>query len=213
MQRISERISFTQTADRLVLVISNNISPFWRYFFLIISIVIVVGVGVSLYDMSMDVSFRKPHKMIIGIGSISAGVIWLNKTFKKEIVEVDKTNLSLRTQTLFSNRIKIYSLSDIAHFRFAGGNTFTEHALKVNDFDYLGAQTAEKQLQHVIKDGTLEFFCKGKYIRFGLNVTSWDAEEIITHIEKFSGNNLQLDDSMEKLLDELKNEDENSDDL
>ena len=42
-------------------------------------------------------------------------------------------------------------------------------------------------MQFLIQDGTLGITCNGVIERFGKNIASWDAEEIIDRIEKFTG--------------------------
>lgn len=208
MHRISDRIHFTETSDKFTLEISNGVPVIVKYIFIILTPCVLIGVFfVFASIISLDELAINFLKILGGFLSLIAGILWLNKTIKKEIVEVTKTTLSIRLKSLLRNRIKTYLISDIAYFKCVVENAFTKNSLHVGSFDYIGVQTGERQLQEVIKDGTLEFFYQGARVRFGIDILSWEAEEIIFRIGKFTGNNLQLDDSMEKLLDDLKDVD------
>jgi len=203
MHKISDRIYFTETPDKFTLVISNGLPRILKYIFVVQSICILIGMFayvVSSFSVNDSVSY------VYGILYVFMSIAYLKRAFRKEIVEVTRTVFSIQKKTLFVNKIHSYLISDISHFKFIGENKFTPHALQVYNFDYLGTQTAEIQLQDVIKDGTLEFFCKGERIRFGMDVLSWDAEEIIFRIQQFAGNNLQMGDAMGELLEELNND-------
>lgn len=53
-------------------------------------------------------------------------------------------------------------------------------------YPYAGWGVSEKEVQYVIDDGTIELFYNGATRRFGKNIASWDAEEIISRIERFT---------------------------
>jgi hypothetical protein len=199
--KINNRICFTESADNFVLVISSGLKPIVKHIY-IMSIICFTGMFfLFLYNMLLENSI-----ILFGLCflCISVSIVYLKRVSKKEIISINKTTISITQKDFIETKFRSYLISDVFYFRYAGENKFTSHSIGVNNFDYLVIQTTEKEIQNIIKDGTLEFFCNGERVRFGMDVPAWDAEEIISRIEKFTGNNLQIDDSMEQLLDELK---------
>ena len=85
-QRISNRIYFIEAPDSFKLVISNDIPVFLKYFFLVMSILVLILTFVLVVpDISLDDFVRKPIKITSGFLSILACLIWLNKHSKQRL--------------------------------------------------------------------------------------------------------------------------------
>ena len=205
---MEENLKFTETDSQLTVEIVPVIKPIEKIVF-IVKTVFYVGIGIGLMAVLIfqmrDLSF-----ILLGFFAILAvyflvGRTYFNNTFYKEIIEITKKDITVIDQYPFSKKLKTFPIADISHIGFVGQRKYTPHPLDGNTMDFNGFATMEKEMQYLIKDGTIEIFYNGAGRRFGKNLPSWDAEEIIEKITAFTGNNLSIDDKLEQMLEELNN--------
>jgi len=127
-----------------------------------------------------------------------AGKKYLNRVFYKEIVEVDKNNLTIIDKYLTSKETISFPITEISSIGFVGQHNYTRHPLDNDTMDFTGFGVAEREVQFLIEDGTIEIYCNGVTRRFGKNIASWDAEEIVNNIKRFAGNRLTVENTMKK---------------
>lgn len=203
---MEENLKFTETNTQLKIEIIPVIKPIEKIVF-ILKTVFYAGIGIGfmavLIFQMKDLGF-----MLIGLFAVVAvyflvGRTYFNNTFYKEIIEVTKDDIKVIDQYLFAKKIRVFPIAEIAHIGFIGQRQYTRHPLDGDNMDFNGFATMEREMQYLIKDGTIEIFYNGAGRRFGKNLPSWDAEEVIKRIAAFTGNNLNMDDKMEHLLEEL----------
>ncbi|MES2653991.1 MAG: hypothetical protein V4620_00270 [Bacteroidota bacterium] len=203
---MEENLKFTETDSRLTIEIIPVIKPIEKVVFIVKSL-FYVGIGVGLMAV-LIFQMSDLGLILVGFFAILAvyiliGRTYFNNTFYKEIIEVTKDDILVIDQYPFSKKIKTFPIAEISHIGFVGQRKYTQHPLDGNAIDFNGFATMEKEMQYLIKDGTIEIFYNGAGRRFGKNLPSWDAEEIIKRITAFTGNNLNMDDKMEQMFEEL----------
>ncbi len=202
----TENLKFTETDSRLTIEIIPLIKPIEKIVFIFKTLFYV---GIALGCLALIIFQYKDFNLVVlyffGVLILYflAGRNYFNNTFYKEIIEVTKDDMKVIDQYLFAEKIRIYPIAEIAHIGFVGQRKYTRHPLDGDSMDFNGFATMEKEMQYLIKDGTIEIFYNGAGRRFGKNLPSWDAEEIIQRITAFAGNNLSMDDKMEQMLEEL----------
>jgi hypothetical protein len=153
------------------------------------SIFIITAILTTISDMTVA------SLVLIGMCVLYfiAGRKYLNRVFYKEIIEVNRDKLTIIDKYLTSSATISFPLREISSIGFVGQHNYTRHPLESNTMDITGFGVAEKEVQYVIEDGTIEIYCNGITRRFGKNIASWDAEEIVNKIKKFAGNSLGMD--------------------
>lgn len=207
----AENLKFTETDSQLTIEIIPLIKPIEKIVF-IVKTVFYAGIAVGCLALIIfqfkDAIFYILYFFAILAVYFLVGRTYFNNTFYKEIIEVTKDDIKVIDQYMFAEKTRIYSIAEIAHIGFVGQRKYTRHPLDGDSMDFNGFATMEKEMQYLIKDGTIEIFYNGAGRRFGKNLPSWDAEEIIQRIVAFTGNNLSMDDEMEQMLEELRNTNE-----
>lgn len=115
------------------------------------------------------------------------GKKYLEKVFYKEYILLNRETLTLVQKTMWERKDKKVFVKDIQFFGFAGELEYTKHPMDNPIVDFTGLGTTEREIQFIIDEGTIEIETNGQVIRFGKNVPSWDAEEIIGKAESYLG--------------------------
>lgn len=126
-----------------------------------------------------------------------AGKKYLENVYYKETIRVSSTDLTVIIKKLTQSREHTFAIKDITSFGFAGEEVFTKHPMHNDVIDFTGLATTERELQFLIAEGTLEIETAEHRFRFGKNMASWEAEEIIAKLEqhfktKFANKHHQL---------------------
>jgi hypothetical protein len=141
-----------------------------------------------------------------GIACLFAGRSFIKNSFYKEKIRVTSVELVISIPSFWSSKQEVYDLAYISCMHYAGRENFTDHPLYTNTTDFTGLGVGEKQVQYLIEDGTIQFEYNNATHRFGKDVASWDAEDIIQRIEIFSGVDVhtRFESAEEKLMRELE---------
>jgi hypothetical protein len=108
---------------------------------------------------------------------------YLGKVFYKEFILVSPEQLVVVHKTWWEEKKHEFEIKDISFFSFAGYFEYTKHPMDNKIVDFTGLGVGERELQFIIDEGTLEIETPEKVLRFGKEVPSWDAEEIIKEAE------------------------------
>ncbi len=112
---------------------------------------------------------------------------FLEQVFYHEYLELKPEGISLHYKTFLQQKETFFEKENIKQFGFAGQVPYTHNAMHNPVFDITGLEASEKELQYVIDKGTLEIETEDGKHRFGKNMASWDAEEIIAQVEQYYG--------------------------
>ncbi len=123
------------------------------------------------------------------------GKKFLEQVFFQEYILLNKQNIKIYHKTFLQEKETIIAINEIKHFGFAGQQPYTHNAMHSEVMDITGLQAGEKELQYVIDKGTLEIETEHLKHRFGKNLASWDAEEIIYKVEMFLGRGFNKNES------------------
>jgi hypothetical protein len=116
---------------------------------------------------------------------------FVRRLTRREIIEVTPSAIILTERYFMGEKKRTFDLEHIPAIFFAGTEDFTRHPLDGNYAD-IGFRGMEALVQYQITDGTMIMQYGKRYIRFGRNIPSWDAEEIIAAIEQFTGRSLMV---------------------
>ncbi|MFH6996051.1 hypothetical protein [Flavobacterium sp. FlaQc-48] len=108
---------------------------------------------------------------------------YIASTFYDEYVIVDETILKVVYKSLGKFQETRFELKEIRHIKYVGEENFTKHPLDNETMDYLGFGAAEKEMQYLISEGTIEIKSDETEFRFGKNIPSWEAERVISAIK------------------------------
>jgi hypothetical protein len=111
---------------------------------------------------------------------------FIRRLTRQEIIKVNATSLIITDKYMFGESSKSYDLQHVSRIFFAGTENFTKHPLDGNHAD-IGFRGMEGMVQYQITDGNIMVLYGKRQIRFGRNIPSWDAEEIIDAISKYTG--------------------------
>lgn len=188
----------TETADALRIDFPNNMKPIVKFGFLFqafmifaFSISFLTLIFYTAFEMSNWYALVFLIPATFAVLYLIGGRTYLKKlTYTQEII-VRKDSLKIVESALFTETIKTYKAEDMSYLSFAGQQDFTNHIMTNNTFDAMGFSTQEKEIQTLISDGTISFFYHGETIRFGNNIPSWDAEEILERINLITENQIR----------------------
>lgn len=132
-----------------------------------------------------------------------AGKKYLENVYYKESIRISPTDLTVVIKKLGQSTQHSFSIKDITSFGYAGEEVFTKHPLHNDVIDFTGLATTERELQFLIAEGTLEIETAEQRFRFGKNMASWEAEEVIAQVENY------LDSKFENKYSQPDAEDDN----
>jgi hypothetical protein len=116
---------------------------------------------------------------------ILASRTYFASIFMSEHIIVDCHKLSYKKTVLFFTKTIVFPIDKPISIKHIGRQKFTKHPLDSGTIDYTGLGTAERELQYLIKDGTMELTGGKTKLIFGREISTWDAEVIISKIHKF----------------------------
>ena len=196
-----------ESKDKLTIELTPPKSPIARA---ILIFQVIIFFGLSTYFLIRILSNVRDNLgiailffIVVFIGAFLLGKKFFRAASHTEILEITTKQLVLIDKYIFSTEIATFSIPKISHLEFVGEEQFTKHPLEGDSLDYTGLGVRERAIQSFIADGTIEILYNGRARRFGKNIPSWESEEIITRIKKFTGSNLSAGDSVTQLLDEL----------
>lgn len=109
---------------------------------------------------------------------------YIANAFYEEYIIIDNGMLKVFYKSLGKFKENKFELNKINHIKYIGQENFTKHSLENESMDYLGFGAAEKEMQYIISEGTIEIKTNKTLLRFGKNIPSWEAERIILAIEE-----------------------------
>lgn len=112
---------------------------------------------------------------------------FLEQVFYHEYLLLMSNGITLYYKTFLQEKETFFEKENIKQFGFAGQVPYTHNAMHNPVFDITGLEASEKEMQYVIDKGTLEIETNDLKHRFGKNMASWDAEEIIAQVEQYYG--------------------------
>jgi hypothetical protein len=148
--------------------------------FLIAPVLIYIG----LRDIS-EITFFAVILLGGGILFLFVGKKYLDNVYYKEQITLRPTTLTISIKKIGSLKEYNIDVTEIQYFGFVGDHEYTEHPMDNNVVDFTGLATTERELQFVISNGNIEIESEDEILRFGKNVPSWDAEEIVSKVERY----------------------------
>ena len=146
--------------------------------------------------------------MIIGSDtSRSANVIWLiaitflllytlfcfllarsfiRKLTQEETICVNATHITIIDKSLFGKKERRFDLKFVKQISVAQAEDFTPHPMEDNNAA-INFAVNERLIRYQISDGNMMIAAGKIQHRFGKNIPSWDAEEMILEIERYTG--------------------------
>ena len=187
---MAKEIKYYKTKDKLIITILPIMKPI-IVFGIIFQGIIVIGLSaffiiIILQSLNQSGFWSiAPISIIVSVLYFFVGRAYLNRVFYKQTIEVSKDVFKIIDQYIIYSKDKEYSVNKIEHLHYVGREKFTPHPLANKTLDPTGLSVTENEVQYLIEDGTIEFTYDGSQVRFGKNIPSWDAEEVIDKIEKF----------------------------
>jgi len=128
------------------------------------------------------------------------GKKFLEQVFFQEYIILNKEQIKIYHKTFLQEKEQVFNLNELKHFGFAGQQKYTHNAMHSEVMDITGLEANEKELQYIIDKGTLEIETETSKHRFGKNLASWDAEEIIYKVEMFLGRGFNKNENLKDIL-------------
>jgi hypothetical protein len=114
---------------------------------------------------------------------------YIANTFFKEYVVLDNKKIKIVYKSWGKFKESEFEFKKVEYIKFVDKENFTNHPLDSETIDYTGFGVAEKELQKIISDGTIEIKTDEKKFRFGKEIPSWEAERIIDEINNYRNKN------------------------
>ena len=157
--------------------------------FAFMGFLIMLGVGAFLF-MALTII---TDITVLAVFLIGAAILffyiskkYFQNVFYKEQIMVEGDKLIVSNKSWGTEKVYEFNMNDISFFGHVGMREYTEHPMNNNVVDFTGLGTGERELQYLIDDGTIEISTEDEVLRFGKNMSSWDTEEVITKIEKYT---------------------------
>lgn len=189
-----DKIRYSWGSNHLHIVLGDRAAPrikalYWGEFLL------TSGMATVFLLQSLPIMHSVLH-LIAGIGSAFlyalAAYRFFSRMFFREEVWLDEEYLMIVNATPFKRKIRKYEWQDMGALHYAGKMQKTDHPLKGQCYDYFGFETQEQLIQNIHDEGNLYFNYQGYAVRFAIGVYSWDAEEMVSMMKIYMGNNLRL---------------------
>ena len=117
---------------------------------------------------------------------------FLSRMAYREELLLENAHFTIIQTTFLKKQVQRYLWTEIGHIHYVGKDKKTDHPLKGRNFDYWGFETHEQVIQRLHQEGNLYFNYDGYAVRFGRNVYSWHAEEMVRMMKLYIGDKLQL---------------------
>ena len=130
----------------------------------------------------------------IGVSAIYIMAAWrfLSRITYREQIVLDNAHFTIIQSTFFRKQVQHYSWNEMGHLHYIGKDKKTDHPLKGKTIDYWGFEAHEHVIQQIHHEGNLYFKYNGYSVRFGRNIYSWHAEEIVRIMRLYAGDKLHL---------------------
>ena len=112
---------------------------------------------------------------------------YFENIYYNEYIFLNPNTLTIVIKKLGNIKEYKFDIKDIQYLCFAGDLQYTKHPMDNDVVDFTGLATTERELQFIINEGTLEIETEDETLRFGKNIPSWEAEDIISTAETYLG--------------------------
>jgi len=108
-----------------------------------------------------------------------------------EAIEIKRDSISIFDRYMFRKKSVVFNLSDVVSITYVGYGDLPKAADRFTHFDNGDSEEKESAISDDAEKGNIIIQTKDGQHRFGKEVPSWDADEIIVAIEKFTKRNLK----------------------
>ena len=108
---------------------------------------------------------------------------YMANTFYQEYIILNNEKIKIVYKSLGKFKENEFELKNVKYIKFVDERNFTNHPLDSKTMDYTGFGVAEKEVQKIISDGTIEIATAETKLRFGKEIPSWEAERVIDEIK------------------------------
>jgi hypothetical protein len=137
-----------------------------------------------------------------GVLYILAAVRFLSRISQREQLILTPHHFTIVRRSLITRGVQHYQWRYMGPLHYLGKDQKTDHPLKGISFDYFGFETNEHFIQNLHRDGSMYFHYHNCPVRFGRFVYSWHAEEIVSMMKLYIGNELQLGAEWKRMVQE-----------
>ena len=123
---------------------------------------------------------------------------FINKATESEKLFVNQERLDIISSSLLKVDRKSFLVNEIHDFKFLEKERYEPHPLKGETFDYLGFQTEQQIIQDLHSEGRASFIYRGRQVRFGKELASWDFSELEVLLYEITGNDFRYTDQYEQ---------------
>jgi len=107
------------------------------------------------------------------------GISFLKPIYQREKIVIYPTYVLICNYFLLRIRFRRYEKFKIKNIKISLDINFTKNNLDTGGMDYLGIAGDEKLAQFFVDDPKIEFEYSGSIIKFGKNLESWEAYQIV----------------------------------
>ncbi len=111
---------------------------------------------------------------------------FISKLTENEEIRVDDRHLTLELSSFFGVKTKVFNLSQVKTIGVAEDEKFTPHPMEDHNAA-IEFGVNERLIRYQITDGNMYISDGKESVRFGKQIPSWDAEEIVETIEQYTG--------------------------
>lgn len=111
---------------------------------------------------------------------------YLRKLTEQELLRITDTDITITLSSLFGKKDKVFPLARVKEIGVADDENFTPHPLEDNNAA-IQLMVNERLIRYQITDGNMYISDGKEQVRFGKEIPSWDAEEIVEKIEQYTG--------------------------
>ncbi|MBE7174150.1 MAG: hypothetical protein INR73_26480 [Williamsia sp.] len=186
--------------DGKIILLSKQLDTRPKILNLIYSLVYLV-LGTFLLRLSL---FYTPETLATILFMLGATVLYIaayrfgNKACLTEKLYIDKKQIKIIKQGLFTPNKQSFDIDKISNFRHIAKQQFPKHPLSGNSFDYLGFQTEQEVINDMLKINRIVFDYNDKTITCAENFHSWGFEALELLLYEITGNDLRYSDEYEK---------------
>lgn len=159
--------------------------------------IVALGMATGFWYIFVTTFNDEPAALSVFAGLAGTALLFfawrlISKVTRREQLAV--TDAELRIVRIVNGRKQeqAYSLDEVQNLCFLGNGAMPEHPLASEHFDAMGFGARQAMVNVVSADGNLAFYHRGKMIRFGIGVPSWDAALIDREIRARSGDAIRM---------------------
>lgn len=144
-------------------------------------------------------------RWVTGIGGVALCMIavlrFLSRMAYREHLILDSKHFTIIQKSFLSTQVERYLWTEMGPLHYIGKPPKTDHPLKGQSFD-MGFDSNEHIIQCLHPEGNLYFKYNRYPVRFGRNVYSWDAEEMVRMMQLYAGDKMRLGAEWKMLMQE-----------